>query len=681
MKHTVLIILIAGTLISNLTTIYSQNNTWRLHLELLAEEGVDEASIDNMYQELVMLENNPMNLNTVSRNELERMPLLSFEEATSIADFLDKNRPVYTTYELRNVPRLDFNTIEMILPLFYVGEMDKDKVSVSTMLKYGKHELSNRFDKVMNKRAGYKQYSDSILQKYPNRKYAGEDFYTALKYSFTYRDKIQFGVLGEKDAGEPFWQKKYTKGYDHYGIHMIVRDIGNLKTLAIGDYRLSFGQGLILNNDFMLSKSWATSNIIKRTQEPKRHFSTAESGFFRGISAVYKVGKVNVTAFYSNKAFDANISELGEMTSFKNDGYHRTPSEMEKKNNTREQVVGANINWRKSGLQIGASALYHKYNRVLNPTLKQYNWYYLRNDHSYNASIDYSYYHSKIAFAGEIAMAPNGSVAALNILQYKPNYLYSFSLLHRHLPKSYNAMHAKAFMEGSRVQNENGIYFGTSMKPFRNFSATTYIDIYKFPWLKYQVDAPSKGVDIYLLADYNIGNNSNLEFRYKYKQKEQNATLADNERAVLPYDTQKARLRYNHTLINGWQFRTTADFALFHKKHSEKESGYMLSQGISHRGNNKVQGDLYLAYFNSDSYAARLYSYERNILSTFYMPSFYGEGIRLALSGRYNITPKLSLSLKMGYTNYFDKKSIGTGTEQIIGSSRMDLFTFIRWKF
>lgn len=61
------------------------------------------------------------------------------------------------------------------------------------------------------------------------------------------------------------------------------------------------------------------------------------------------------------------------------------------------------------------------------------------------------------------------------------------------------------------------------------------------------------------------------------------------------------------------------------------------------------------------------------------MPSFYGEGIRLALSGRYNITPKLSL--KVGFTNYFDRKSIGSGTEQIDGSSRMDLFTYIRWRF
>ncbi len=77
-----------------------------------------------------------------------------------------------------------------------------------------------------------------------------------------------------------FFKSDHPKGYDHYGIHMIINDMGRLRTIALGDYRLSFGQGLILNNDFMVSKAWSNDNIARRTQHPKRHFSTAESGFF-----------------------------------------------------------------------------------------------------------------------------------------------------------------------------------------------------------------------------------------------------------------------------------------------------------------------------------------------------------------------------------------------------------------
>lgn len=682
MKKISRIILIVAIMYSSYNFILlGQNNNWRTYLEFLIEEGVDEESIDNMYQDLVMLEVNPINLNNVSAEQLERFPLISYEQMVSLVGFLEKNRPIYTTYELRNVPLLDFKTVELIIPFFYVGETEKKKPSLSEMIKNGRHELTNRYDKTLNQRAGYGEFSDSILLRYPNRKYQGEDFYTAAKYSFSYRDKIQFGVIGEKDAGEPFWQGKYSKGYDHYGFHLIVRDVGHLKTLAVGDYRLSFGQGLILNNDFMLSKSWVSRNIIRRTQEPKRHFSTAESGFYRGISAVYQVKRANITAFYSNKRFDANLSKTGDITSLKTDGYHRTLSEMDKKNNAREQIVGANINWRKDGLQFGISGIYHKYNRMLNPTYQDYNIFYLRDSANYNLSADYSYRFSKLAIAGEVGVAPNGSVASLNVIQYSPNYLYTFSLLHRYLPVTYNAMHAKAFAESSRVQNENGIYLGTAINPFRNISITAYVDMFRFPWLRYLVDAPSNGIDAYFMGSYKIGAHSDFEIRYKYKQKEQNTDSPYGGKEVLPYNTQKVRLRYSNELKNGIIFRSSIDIACYDQSNASSERGYMISQNIGYRGNDKVQGDMFVGVFKSNSYAARLYSYEKNILSTFYMPSFYGEGMRLAFSGRYNITPKLSLSLKIGYTNYFDRKTIGSGTELIDGNSRADVYSFVRWRF
>lgn len=659
----------------------AQDNNWREYLQQLMEDEADEESIENMYQELIMLETNPLNLNNVSTEQLERFPLISYEQANELANFLERNRPIYTVYELRNVPLFEFKTVELVIPFFYVGEMEVVKPSLGEMISNGRHEISNRLDKTVTPRAGYGVFSDSILQRYPNRKYQGEDFYTSLKYSFSYRDKIQFGVLGEKDAGEPFWQKQYSKGYDHYGVHLILRDMGRLKTLALGDYRLSFGQGLILNNDFMLSKSWVSGNIIRRTQEPKRHFSTAEYGFFRGAATVYQLYGLKFTAFYSNKRFDANLSDYGEITSFKNDGYHRTLSELDKKNNTREQVVGGNINWRNGSLQLGASALYHKYDRMLNPTFQNYNLFYLRDSSNYNISVDYSYRFSNITLAGETAIDASGAIATINMAQYNPNYLYSFSFLHRYFPITYNALHANAFGESSRIQNENGIYLGASLNPIRYLTLTSYVDLFKFPWLKYQLDAPSKGVDFYLLADYAITKASNLEVRYKYKRKEKNAYYPESVKTVLPYNTQKLRFRFVNSQISGWSFRSTVDMALYSLKHYENETGYMLSQSVSYRGDKRVQGDLYAGYFSADTHAARLYSYERNILSTFYMPSFYGEGIRLAASGRYNITPMLSISIKVGYTNYFDRESIGSGTELIDGSSRIDIYSFVRWRF
>lgn len=663
----------------------AQENNWRDYLQQLAEEDdANDAQIENMYDELSSLENNPYNLNTVTREQLERFSLLSLEQATSLADFLEKNRPVYTVYELRNVPLLDYNTVELILPFFYVGEQaPPPPKTLGEMVKNGRNEVQLRFDKTLEKRAGYGEFSDSILTRYPNRKYLGEDVYTALKYSFAYRDKIQFGLVGEKDAGEPFLKSNYRKGFDYYGIHLLLRDVGALKTIAVGDYRLSFGQGLVLNNNFMTPKAWASSNLIRHTMEPKRHFSTAESGFFRGAATVVQFKNVALTAFYSNKRIDANLSKEDEITSLKTDGYHRVPLDTAKRNNVREQVMGANVNYRRNAFQIGFSGVYYTFSKPFNPTPQDYNRYFFRGSENANFSVDYSYRFARFSFGGETAVSENGAVATLNAIEYRPQtpYVGSVSLSYRNYAKAYQALYAQAFGE-SGTQNETGLYIGSTLYPIPKLTLTTYIDFIRYPYLRYNVDEPSNAVDFYANAAYSFTRNSVFEIRYKLKQKEKNTKYPDEKTTwVLPYVTHKLRLRYSRALESGWDFRSTADMAMYQVQYFPREYGWMLSQNIGYRGEGKWRGDFFAAYFNADSYYARLYSYERNILNTFYMPSFYGKGIRLALSARYELLSDLSFSVKIGHTRYFDRDVISSGTEQINGNHRTDIFTYVRWRF
>jgi hypothetical protein len=674
---------------SFLSVLFAQENNWRTFIEQLAEEAeegaMSETMLENMYEDLLHLESNPMNLNTVTREQLEHFPLISEDEADGIATFLERNRPIFTVFELRNVPNLDFQTIELILPFFYVGDPDAEtrRATIREILLNGRNELQFRFDKTLTPRAGYGEFSDSILQRFPNRRYQGEDFYTSLRYSFRYRDKIQFGITAEKDAGEPFMRQGHPRGFDHYGIHFIVRDIGKLRTLALGDYRLSFGQGLILNNDFMVSKAWATDNIVRRTLPPKRHFSTAESGFFRGVAAQFALtDNLLVTAFYSNKGIDANINNSGEITSLKTDGLRRTLLDISKKDNTREQVTGANVNFRKNHFQIGISGVYHSWNRMFNPTPRDYNMYFLRDSTNANASIDYSYRHRRILFAGEVGVAKNGATATLNTLQYRLSSSTVFTVLWRHYPVSYNAMYARAFGETSRVQNEKGLFVGAIFSPFRRFSVNAYADFVQFPWLRYGVNTPSGVTEYYFSGTYAFSRQSSVEARYRYKQRERNMRYPDERStSVLPAATQKFRLRYNKNFSNGWNFRTTADFAHYGVKHFPTEFGYMISQNVGYRGNERVSGDFYFGYFNADSFNARLFSYERNLLNTFFMPSFHGKGYRLALSARYNFSTRLSFSVKCSQTRYFNRETIGSGTELIDGNSRTDVFSYLRWRF
>lgn len=82
----------------------------------------------------------------------------------------------------------------------------------------------------------------------------GPAVYHSLKYDFRYGDYLQMGIVGEKDAGEPLFALQNKKGYDYYSFYCLLKTSGRLKSLALGNYKLSFGQGLVLSTDFRLGK-------------------------------------------------------------------------------------------------------------------------------------------------------------------------------------------------------------------------------------------------------------------------------------------------------------------------------------------------------------------------------------------------------------------------------------------
>ena len=106
--------------------------------------------------------------------------------------------------------------------------------------KYGKNELLTRFDIPFYKRKGYEHT------------YLGPSVYNSVKYSFRYSDRLYAGVVAEKDAGEPFGALHNRYGYDYYSFYLLLKDCGRLKALAVGNYRLSFGQGLVISTDYLM---------------------------------------------------------------------------------------------------------------------------------------------------------------------------------------------------------------------------------------------------------------------------------------------------------------------------------------------------------------------------------------------------------------------------------------------
>jgi hypothetical protein len=93
------------------------------------------------------------------------------------------------------------------------------------------------------------------------------------------------------------------------------------------------------------------------------------------------------------------------------------------------------------------------------------------------------------------------------------------------------------------------------------------------------------------------------------------------------------------------------------------------------------QMNIAASYFHTDDYNSRIYIYERQMQHDFSFPMFYGQGIHMAFFAKADVTKSLMVSVKLGYTNYFDRAVIGSGMQQILQSHTTDLDLQVRWKF
>lgn len=684
MKLLFIILLVSGLI--NCYQLKSQTivsvDKWMEYVEELASETEEEGRIEALYADLSYLTEHPFELNTVSREQLKRLPFLSDQQIDKLLEYRARYGRMVSLYELKNVESFDLDTISLLLSFIYIGEnsVDKRPITVKNLLKRGSNELYIRYDQCFQQKRGYGSYLDSILQAYPNRQYLGEPFYHSLRYSYAFDERLQFGVVAEKDAGEPFWNG-YHKGYDYYSAHIFMKDMNKwLKSVAVGDYKVSFGQGLVVSNDFSPSRSAQVAQAERRTNGFRRHYSTNEFDFFRGAASTVHIRNVDFSLFYSYRKLDAGV-ENNTVSSFKTDGLHRLVRDREKMRTVPMQTYGGNIRYATPNVCVGITALSYSFGSLtVEPDPKPYNLFYFRGNRNMNASVDYLLKTRWIKFYGETALSANGAWATLDALQLTPASYFTLLVLYRYYDRRYQAFFGNAFSQNSVVQNEQGIYLGMQWTPFARWKLSAYVDRFRFPWLKYGVDAPSAGQEYMIQTDYNPNRSLSFYIRYKYKQRDQNIS-DENSLHIQSSVQQRLRFQFLFSLFPSILLKTSADGILYAGK-NKNSKGWMLSQSIGWKPVRiPFQADLYAAFFQTDDYDTRLSSYEKNILYAYTMSSFYGKGFRGTLSFRWNLLKSLSLSVKYASTYYLDRDVIGTEQEEIDGSLKMDLYTVLRWKF
>ena len=653
--------------------------------EQYTAESDDAIDYDTFYEDLLLCAQSPINLNKTSREELERLPFLSDIQIENILFYVYKSGPMKTIYELQLINGLDMTDIRRMLPFVLIGEADKSKQKIywSDLLKHGKNELDFRLDKALETKDGYQSLSQeetNLTQSNANN-YLGNDIYNSLKYRFYYKDRVLAGFTAEKDAGEQFWGSAH-KGYDFYSFHAQLNNFGKFKTIVVGDFRANFGQGLVLHPDFGMGKSSYVLNVSSRNSGLKRYSSTDESNFFRGGGATVRVGKFDLSAFYSNKMIDGDTVN-GSFSTIIKTGYHRTADELSKKHTVNQQILGANATYTNMNLQLGVTLVHTLLNNRLILDKSVYNHFYFSGKKQTTAGAFYRYRWKKINLFGEVAVTDNGGTATLNGCYFSPISQVNLVVLHRYYSPEYDTFYASSFSATSRMNNEQGFYLGAEVRPFRKWKFAAYADSYQFPWPKYGVDAPSVGKDYLFQADFAARRNISMFWRFKFEEKQTNLS---NTGTVMPVvvPLQKASLRYQLMYSHGnFSFKNLLEGNLSRQGDADWTYGVIASQDVSYDFKTvPLKIDFRYQFFDAVNYENRFYSYERDVLYAFSIPMYFGLGNRYYLNLRYDLSKRLSLWFKIAQTVYADdRETLSSGNETISGNKKTDARLMLKWEF
>ena len=643
-----------------LTVPVAAQSDWHEALrEWLTAEDVEESYGEELLEQLEERAQTPINLNQTCREELEELPFLTAQQVEELTEYLDHYKPMRSLSELQMVKGLDYHTRRLLQCFVVAGEERKSSVwpKAADLLKYGQHRMT-----ATGKIPFYERQGD-------RNGYLGYKYRHDLRYQYTFGNRIKAGITAAQDAGEPFFTNKNSMGYDQYNYYVQLRDFGRLEELNLGHYRVQMGMGLVMNTSFHLGKLTTLQTMGRGLHTLSAHSSRSASNHLQGIAATVRLAKQwRVMAFASYQAIDATLNDDGTARTLLYSGYHRTPTEIEKKHNTYETDLGASIGWHQGTLHINANAVYTRYDRSLQPMQNAlYHTYSAQGNSFLNMSLDYGWNNHRWAFSGETALNKKGAVALIHTVNCRVTDQLSLMLLHRYYDKRYTAQHANSFREGSSIQNEHGIYLGATWQPLRSWFVQGYVDYAHFSWPRYQVSASSDAFDALFSARYSRKRwKWNMRYRMHIRQHDN-----DTKKLIVNQRSHRLRIAVDWTATSTLTLRTQGDGVVVSEQGTNSR-GIMIGQQARWQQRwLKVAGTV--AWFHSDDYDSRLYQYEPSTQYDFSFPAYYGHGIRYSLMMQADIGKHLALATKLGVTNYFDRSVIGTGLQQIDQSSMADL--------
>ncbi len=246
--------------------------------EIFATQDLD-ISYQDLYENYLQLISNPLDLNTLTDEQLRALYILNQDQINSFLKYREEAGPFISVYELQII--FDSGTFYKIIPFISVPDPTQsfNKSILNRILTEPNNYLLMRWGRTIEQQKGYSESTS------PASHYAGtpDNFYSRFRTSRA--GDFSLGFTLKKDAGEKITWNPSVKyyGFDYLSFHLQTVNKGKIKNLIIGDYQAQFGQGIALGSFFGIGKNGEAVNTMRRANLGFLPYTSIyEAGYFRG---------------------------------------------------------------------------------------------------------------------------------------------------------------------------------------------------------------------------------------------------------------------------------------------------------------------------------------------------------------------------------------------------------------
>jgi hypothetical protein len=605
-------------------------NEQQLEMQAEREEGITDD--DTQWQQLMYLQKHPLNLNAATENELRTLRLLTDLQISNFLMYRKQLGALLHIYELQAIPAWDVYTIKQLLPFVTVNE-DKNIIErLGERLQHGEQSALLRFTKTV---------SNSEEDKKAAENYLGQPSAVLFRYKYNYKSLLQYGVTGDKDAGEQFFKGAQKNGFDFYSFHLFARKLGIIQSLSIGDFTVGFGQGLIQWQGMAFKKSAEVLGIKRQGPALQPYNSAGEYNFHRGVGVTLQKNSVQCTVFGSVRKLSANLVS-DSISSIQTMGYYRTVAELNDRYNVQCITAGGSVKLSNNRSHVGINAVQYSLSNPLQPSGEPYDRFAISGRHWSNYSFDYSYTFRNMHVYGEVAIDKLYNKAMVHGLLASLDPRVDLAVVYRNISSRYQSLFSNAFTEGRLPVNENGLYAGLSIRPMHGWKLNVYADIFRFPWLKYKVNAPSGGREYLVQVEYTPSKAVLIYTRFRNETKDAGTSdTASVISALTPVRRLNWRTQVNYRLSRIIELRSRVETVWYGSENAQKETGFLLYTDVFVKPpmrpfffNTRLQ------YVETNGYNSRLYAWENTVMYNFSIPAQFDKALRYIININYRYMPR-----------------------------------------